>query len=411
MRRVYLDHQAATPVRPEVFAAMRPFFSEAFGSASSLHEHGLRARDALARAREQVAAFIGAESPEDILFTSDGTESANLAIKGAAYANQRRGTHLVVSAIEHPAVLRSVEFLETQGFTCTRVKPDTEGFIDPDAVRAALTVKTILIAVHHVNHDIGTIEPIDEIGAVAAERGIAFYVDAEASAGWLPIDVKAMGAGLLSFSAHKFGGPKGAGVLYRNRRARLAPILHGGMQEAGYRAGTENVPAIVGTGLACEIAGRELPQCVEHTARLQQRLWDGLRERVPFIRLNGPAPGPKRLSTQLNLSVEFVEGEGLMLMLDTQGIAVASGTSCVSKALKVSPVLTAIGVEHSLALGSVLLSLGRETTDEDIATVLDVFPRIVERLRGLSPMWDEFQRGAVDSAISPRKAARPRKAR
>jgi cysteine desulfurase len=406
MGNVYLDHQAATPVLPEVFDAMKPYFTEAFGSVSSLHQHGLRARDALAKAREQITRFINAESPEEIIFTSDGTESANLAVKGVAYANQRRGNHLVVSAIEHPSVLGSIEFLEKQGFTCTRVKVNSQGLIDPEEVRAALTDKTILLAVHHANHDIGTLEPLKEIGALAAERGITFYVDAEASAGWIEVDVQAIGADLLSFSPHRFYGPKGVGILYRSRRARLASVLHGGVQEGGRRAGTENVPAIVGAGVAAGIASRELPRRIAHTARLQKRLWEGLKPKIPYLQLNGPEPGPHRLSTNLNISAEFVEGEGLLLMLDTRGIAVASGTSCVSKALKMSHVLTGIGLDLALGQAAILLSLGEGNTDAEIDYVLETLPQIVSRLRGMSPMWDEFQRGLMDSAVSPQKSVK-----
>ena len=405
MPQIYLDHQAATPLLPEALEAMRPFFTEGFGSASALHQLGLRARDALARAREQVAALLNAESSEEILFTSDGTESANLAVKGTAFANQRRGNHIVVSAIEHPAVLGSVEFLEKHGFTSTKVGVDAQGFVDPAEVRKALTDKTILVAVHLVNHDAGVIEPVREIGQLAAERGVAFFVDAEAGTGWMPIDVQDLGASLLAFSPHKLYGPKGVGVLYRNRRARLASVLHGGVQEGGLRAGAENVPAIVGAGVACEVAARELPRRAAYVAKLQRRLWDGLRERVPYVKLNGPEPGPRRIGTSLNVSVEFVEGEGLMLMLDTQGIAIASGTSCVSKALKVSHVLTAMGVPHTLAQGSILLSLGMDNTDADIDTVLETLPRIVEKLRAMSPLWDEFQQGLIDSLVDPRKPA------
>lgn len=403
MRQVYLDHQSATPVLPEVFEVMKHFFTESFGNPSSLHQHGLLVRDAMAEARAQVAALINAESPDDIYFTSDGQESANLAIKGVAYANQRKGNHLVVSGIEHPAVLNSVEFLEKQGFTCTKVKVDRDGFVNPDDVRAAVTDQTILIAVHHVNHDIGTIEPVREIGRLAAERGVPFYVDAEASAGWLPIDVQAFGANLLSFSPHKFYGPKGVGVLYRNKRARLVGILHGGVQEGGRRAGVENVPGIMGAGVAAEIALREMPARIAHTARLQRKLLEGLRARVPYLKLNGPEPGPGRISTNLNISTEFIEGEGQLLLLDQRGIAVASGSSCVSKSLKVSHVLSAIGLDHALAQGNLILSLGQDNTDEDIDYVLETFPtEVVAKLRGMSPMWDEFERGAIDSVISPR---------
>jgi cysteine desulfurase len=401
MRQVYLDHQATTPVAREVFEAMRPYFAEVFGSASSLHQHGLRARDALAKAREQIAALINAESAEDIIFTSDGTESANLAIKGAAYASRRKGSHFVISDIEHPSVTNSVEFLEKQGFTRTRLRVDQEGWVDPEAVRAAITDKTILIAVHHVNHDIGTIEPIIELGKIASDHGIPFYVDAEASAGWLPIDVQAMGASLLSFSPHRFYGPKGIGVLYRNRRTRLTSLLHGGVQEGGRRAGTENVPAIVGAGVAAETASRELPKRMARMGALQKRLWEGLKERISYLKLNGPAPGPKRISTNLNISFEFVEGESVALMADAHGIAVASGAACMSKALKVSPVLLAIAVERALAQGNIIFSLGKDNTETDIDYALEVFPKIVAKLRGMSPTWDEFQRGIINSATKP----------
>ena len=392
MRHVYLDHQAATPVLPEVFEAMKPFFTESFGSPSSLHRQGLYARDALAAARAQVAALINAESPEDIIFTSGGTESANLAVKGTAYASQRRGQHIVASAIEHPAVLNSIEFLERQGFTSTKVRVDAEGWVDPTAVRAALTEQTALLCFHHANHDIGTIEPIRELGEIAGERGIPLFVDATASGGWLPIDVRALGIGLLSLSPHRFYGPKGVGILYRNRGARLTNLIHGGVQEGGRRAGTENVPAIVGAGVAAEMAARELPARIAHIANLQQRLWKGLSANIPHLRLNGPLPGPKRLCTNVNLSFQFVEGEGVVLLGDMQGIALASGTACVSKALKVSPVLTAIGLEHSLAQGAVILSLGKDNTSDEIDCVIETLPKIVSKLRGMSPLWDEFQR-------------------
>lgn len=402
MRQVYLDHQATTPVLPEVLAAMQPFFTEAFGSPSSLHRHGLRARDALARAREQIASFIHADSPEDIIFTSGGTESANLAIQGAALANQRRGNHMIVSAAEHPAVLGSVEFLEKNGFTATRVRVNAEGLVNPDDVRAALTDKTILIAVHHANHDIGAIQPVREIAEIAGEHGVPFFVDATTSGGWLPVDVQAMGVGLLSLSPHRFCGPKGVGVLYRHKRARLNSLIHGGVQEGGRRAGTENVPAIVGAGFAAEVASRELPQRLAQVGALQRKLWEGLRQKIEYLKLNGPEPGPKRIFTNLNVSAEFIEGEGLALMCDMQGIAIASGTSCVSKALKISHVLAAIGLDHALAQGAVILSLGGDNTDEEVDYVLQKFPQMVTRLRALSPMWDEFQRGTIDSALRPR---------
>ncbi len=401
MRNVYLDSQSATPMLPEVLEAMTPYFIEAFGNASSLHQQGLRVREAMLKARTQIAALINADSPDDIIFTSDGTESSNLAIKGVAYANQRKGNHIVINETEHPAVINSIEFLEKQGFTCTKVKVDREGLINPEDIRAAITDKTILIAVHHVNHDIGTIEPIKQISAIANEKGIPFYVDAEASAGWLPIDVKDWGVNLLSFSPHRFYGPKGVGVLYRNRKARMISILHGGVQEGGRRSGTENVPAIVGGGLAAEIALREMTVRMTHTARLQKRLWDGLKSKITYIKLNGPEPGPKRISTNINLSTEFIEGEGQLLLCDLNGIAVASGSSCVSKSLKVSHVLGAIGLDHALAQGNIIMSFGKDNTEEEVDYVIETFGKIVTKLRGMSPMWDEFEKGIIDSVITP----------
>ena len=404
MRRVYFDHLAATPLLPEAFAAMRPFFREHFGNPSSPHRHGLRARDALNEARARVAALIRAASPDEIFFTSGGTEATNLALKGAAYALRGRGNHLVVSAIEHPAVLRSIEFLETRGFTCTRVGVDGEGRVDPEEYRTALTDQTILLGLHLANHDLGTIQPAAEVGRIAAERGLACFMDATTCAGWLPIDVRALGANLLSLAPHRFYGPKGVGVLYRNRRARLVSLLHGGDQEGGWRAGTENVPAIVGAGVAAEAAARELDARMAHTRRLQRRLWDGLRERVPCLRFNGPPPGPERLATNLNFCVEFVEGEGLLLLCDMNGIALASGSGCVSKSLPPAPALEAIGVPPSLARGNLILTLGRDNSDADVDYFLDVFAdKVVPRLRGMSPAWEQYQRGERDSLTAPRQ--------
>jgi len=390
MRHVYLDHQSATPVLPEVLEAMQPFFAEAYGNPSSLHHHGLLARDALATARAQIAAFINAASPDEIIFTSDGAESANLAIQGTAAARQRLGNHLVLSATEQPAVIASAEFLESRGFACTRVKVDAKGAIDPNDVRSALTDQTILIAVHHVNHEIGAIEPVAEIGALARERGLAFYVDAEASAGWLPLDVRDWGASLLSFSPHRFYGPKGVGVLYQNQRSPLAPILLGGGQENGRRAGVENVPAIVGAGVAAEIAARELARRRAHCARLQRRLWDGLRAKIPRLKLNGPEPGAVRHPANLNISAEFIEGEAQLLLCDMQGIAVASGSSCLSQSRQISHVLAAIGLDPALARANLVLSLGRDNTEEDVDYVIETFPKIVAKLRALSPSWQDL---------------------
>lgn len=399
MRQVYLDHQSATPVLPEAIAAMRPVFDRLCGNPSSLHHWGLEAREAIAGARAKIASLIHAESPEEIIFTSDGTEAANLAVKGTAFAGQRRGNHIVLSQTDHPSVLRSVKFLEQHGFAATCVKVDRQGFVDPAEVRAAVTDKTILIAVHLVNHDIGTIQPIREIGAVAHNAGIPLYVDADAAAGWMPIDVAELGADLLSFSPHRFYGPKGVGVLYRNRRARLHPLLHGGEQENGFRAGIENVPAIVGAGVAAEAALRDGTSWSAHCQRMQKRLWEGIEATVPQVQLNGPELGSKRIFTNLNISTEFIDGESQVLLLDMHGVAVAGATNCVTKALKVSHVLSSIGLPESLAQGAITMSLGKDTTQDDVDYVIEAFGKVVAKLRSMSPAWDEFKKGAAQSLM------------
>jgi cysteine desulfurase len=401
-RSVYLDHQTTTPVLEEALQAMLPYFREAYGSPSSLHRFGLQAREGLKEAREKIAAMINAESEEDLIFTSGGTEAANLAIKGFADANLRtKGNHIVVSAIEHPAVMNSVEYLTKHGFEVASVPVNNIGQIDPEAVRAAITPKTALVCVHLANHDIGTIQPVKEIATITAEKNIALYADATAAAGWMPIDVRDLGVQLLTFSPHRFYGPKGVGVLYRSRRARVTSHIHGGVQEGGRRAGTENVPDIIGAGVAAEVAVRDLAKRIEHVGMLQQRLYAGLWKNIPYIKLNGPVPGPLRICNQLNLSTEFIEGEGQLLLLDNMGIAVASGSSCVSKSLKVSHVLSAIQLDHALAQGNIIMSLGKDNTVEDVDYVVETFPKIVNRLRGMSPMWKEFEEGVIDSVVSP----------
>lgn len=393
------DSQAGLPVLPEVLTAMQPYWKRIHSSPSALHRQGLMARDALVKAKEQFAAFLGAESADEILFTSSGTESANLAVKGTAWASQRLGKHIVASRIEHPSVLRSLEFLGQQGFSFTLVPVDKHGLISPKDVAQALRKDTILICLHHANHDIGTIQPVKEVVDVAAGAGIPVFVDATTSGGWLNIDVKELGASMLSLSPHRFHGPKGVGVLYRNRRAPLQPLIHGGRQEQDLRAGTENLPAIVGAGLAAELAYREAEARQRKTRRWQRKLWDGLAKSVSHIGLHGPELGPNRLSTNLNFSVEFVEGEGLVLMSDVRGIALASGSSCISKSLQASPVLQALGVPKSLAQANVLLTLGCQHMEEELDYFLDTFPGIVEKLRSMSPTWDAFKSGVTKSLL------------
>ncbi|MBI4027352.1 MAG: aminotransferase class V-fold PLP-dependent enzyme [Verrucomicrobia bacterium] len=396
-RAVYLDHLSATPVDKRVFEAMKPFFMETFGNPSSLHRHGLRVKDALNRAREQFALLINAASSDEIIFTSGGTEANNLAVKGAAYANQRRGNHIVVSAIEHPSVLESVAFLEKTGFRVTRVRVDSQGIVDPEEVRRAITDHTILIAVQHANHDIGAIQPVAENGRIAARKGIVFFCDATASGGWVPLDVQTMNVGLLSLAPHRFYGPKGVGVLYQHRNARLAPIIHGGSQENGRRAGVENLPAIVGGGMAAELARRVMPQRNAHAKKLQKRLLKKLLAKVRYAQLNGPPPGPLRSPCNISLAVKFVEGESLLLMLDHHGVCVAGGAGCVARSLRMPYVLNAIGLDPSLARGTILMTLGRDNSEKEMDEVAETIKKAVEKLRGMSPIWEEFQRDKAGS--------------
>ncbi|HCE06221.1 MAG TPA: cysteine desulfurase NifS [Verrucomicrobiales bacterium] len=379
-RRVYLDHLSGGPLAPEVRAAMRPWLEEIHGNAASLHRHGLKAREALDTAAAQCAAMINAPA-DDLVFTSSGTEANNLAVKGVAEAQRERGTHLILSNIEHPSIDQSVAWLEQQGFTATRVPVDREGRLSVGAVTEAITEQTILIATHHANHDLGAVQNLPALGALAGERGIPLLIDATASGGWLPVDVTAHSICLLTLAPHRFGGPQGVGVLYRNPRVPLAPQLHGGVQQGGLRAGTENLAAIVGAG-----AGAALP-AIEVTP-LQQQLHGGLLERIEQMTLNGPKPGPNRLPTQLNYSLAGLEGEGLALALDMQGVAIASGTACVTQNLGLPPALAAIGLDAAQAKGNVLLSLGRDTTAADIDHVLEIIPKQVDKLRTLSPTWD-----------------------
>ena len=380
-RRVYLDHLAGTPLAAEVREAMRPFLEERFGSASSLHSHGLAAREAIDTAREQCAELINSTS-EEILFTSSGTEANNLAVKGVALVQRERGNHIVLSNIEHPSIDQSVAWLEDNGLSATRVPVDGEGLLAPNDIAQATTDQTVLIATHHANHDLGTVQDISAIGAMAAERGIPFFVDATASGGWLPVDVQAANVSLLSLAPHRFHGPQGVGVLYRNRRVPLTPQMHGGVQEDGFRAGTENIAAIVGAGAAAALPAVDV-------ATLQRQLHEGLMERIDHLRLNGAALGAGRLPTHLNYSIEFIEGEGLALALDLQGIAITSGAACVTKNMAVPPALAAIGLDAALAKGNVLLSLGRDTTADDIGYALKVIPKQVDKLRAMSPAWAE----------------------
>ena len=384
VQQICFDHLSGTPVDSAVLEAMRPWFSERFSGTGAVHSGGVEVRAALDEAREKVAIFINAASPEEIIFTSSGTEAINLAIKGCAFADRRRGKDIVFSTIDHPAVAQSISHLETVGFNGIAVGVSNEGFVRPAEIANFKQDNVILVCSHAGNHDIGTIQDLRAMGEVVGELGAAFFVDATYAGGWLPIDVQAINASYLALAPHRFGGPKGVGILYKQRRARLSPLLHGGAKELGYRAGTENIPGIIGAGVACDIAAKRLLTRAQHARSLQEQLWNGLRQRVKNIQLNGPEPGSTRLPNSLSFSVAGVEGEGLALSLDMKGIRITSGQACTTKAAKVPPALAAIGVTEEFAPGTLIASFGLENTSSEVDHFLEIFPPIVEKLRALS---------------------------
>ncbi|MEK7709875.1 MAG: IscS subfamily cysteine desulfurase [candidate division NC10 bacterium] len=378
--RVYLDHNASTQVHPEVVAAMLPYFGERFGNPSSVHSFGREAREGVEIAREQVANFLRV-SKDEVVFTSGGTESDNLAIKGVAGA--RGAGHLITSQIEHHAVLRTCQVLETQGFAVTYLPVDGDGLINPDDVRRAIRPDTILITIMHANSEVGTIQPVDAIGAIARERGIPFHVDGVQTFGKVPIDLDGFGIDLLSFSSHKIYGPKGVAGLYVRKGTKMVSVQHGGEHERRRRAGTENVPGIVGFGEAVELRAREMEAEAVRLAALRNRFWQGVSARVPEVRLNGHPT--RRLPGTLNLCFRHVESESIVLGLDLKGVAVSAGSACTSGNVEPSYVLVAMGIPLDWAMGSVRATLGRLNTDADIDYVLEVLPPLVERIRSLSP--------------------------
>jgi cysteine desulfurase len=364
--------------------AMRPWFLDRFGGTGAVHSGGVEARGAIDEAREKVALFINAASPEEVIFTSSGTEAINLAIKGCALADRKRGNGIVFSAIDHPAVTQSIEFLATQGFKGISVEVTDEGLVLPGELAAVENDKVVLVCVHAGNHDIGTIQDLRGISEAVDNLGAAFFVDATYAAAWMPIDVQAINASYLAIAPHRFGGPKGVGILYKQRRARLMPMIHGGAQELGWRAGTENIAGIVGAGVACEIAMKDMAGRIAHVTKLQEQMWRGISKRVKNVRLNGPPPGVKRLPNGLNFSVAGVEGEGLALSLDMKGFTITSGQACATKASKVPASLAAIGVPEEYAAGTIIVSFGKENTVEEVDRFLDIFPGVVEKLRMLA---------------------------
>ena len=383
MQRIYLDHAATTPTHPEVVKAMLPYFTDVFGNPSTIYSYGQEAKGAIEEARAKVAELIGARG-EEITFTSGGTEADNFALKGVAYANEHKGDHIITTSIEHHAVVESCKFLERRGFKVTYLPVDEHGLVDPDDVRKAITDKTILISVMHASNEVGTIEPVDEIGEIAREAGVYFHTDAVQTVGHMPVSVDELKVDLLSISAHKLYGPKGVGALYIRKGTKLVSLIHGGEQERGRRAGTENVPAIVGLGKAVELDGQEMGKEAERLAYLRDKLIEGLGEKIDHIRLNGHPR--KRLPNNVNVSVDFVEGESILLNLDLEGISASTGSACSSSSLEPSHVLLALGLSPEQAHGSLRFTFGRENTEEDMERVLEVLPGIVAKLRAMSPL-------------------------
>ncbi len=386
---IYMDNAATTPVRQEVVDAMIPYMRENFGNPSSLYDIAKINREAVALARSRVARALNAEDKE-IYFTSCGTESDNWAIKGTAFANRDKGKHIITSAIEHHAVLYTCQWLEKQGFEVTYLPVDEFGMVNPKDVEAAIRPDTVLITIMFANNEIGTIQPIAEIGKIARKHNVLFHTDAVQAAGHVPIDVKAMNIDMLSISGHKFNGPKGTGVLYIGKRVKLDSLMHGGDQERKRRAGTENVAGIVGIGLALELSVKEMDATTKRLDALRKRLVDGLLT-IPKSRLNGHPT--KRLPNNVNVIFEYIEGESILLMLNRRGICASTGSACNSASLEPSHVLTACGIPHEVVHGSLRLTLGEMNTQEDVDFVIDAVKDIVQKLRNMSPLTpDELRK-------------------
>ncbi len=387
MRKVYLDNASTTPLLPEVRKAMMPYLGDVFGNPSSLHEWGDAAREAVEVARTQVAQLIGAKA-EEIIFTGSGTESNNFAIKGLALAQQNKGNHIVVSAIEHFSVMHSARTLEKWGFELSLIPVDKYGIIDPEDVHKSLRKDTVLVSIMHANGEVGTIEPIQEIAKITRENNVVFHTDAVATAGTIPVDVKELRVDALSLAGNQFYGPKGVGALWVRKGVRIMPLLDGGVQEGGRRAGTENVPAIIGLGKAAELATVNMTARVKHLTSFRDRLLTELPDKIDHVVVTGHPQN--RLPGNASFCVEFIEGESMLMLLNSQGVAVSSGSACTSRALKASHVLIAMGVSHELAQGSLLFSFGLDNTRQDVDYVLEVLPAIVDRLRQMSPLYSKF---------------------
>lgn len=387
MRNVYMDYAATTYVKPEVLEEMMPFFTEKYGNPSSFYGISRETKMAIDKARSRVSKALNCD-PNEIYFTGGGSEADNWAIKGIASAHRKKGNHIITTKIEHHAVLHTCEYLEKNGFEVTYLNVDKEGFIDLEELKNAITDKTILVSIMFANNEIGTIQPVKEIGEICRERKVLFHTDAVQAIGNIPVDVKEMNIDLLSLAGHKVYGPKGIGALYIRKGVRIDNLIHGGGQERARRAGTENTASIVGLGKAIELATESLEEHNKKITKLRDRLIDGLLK-VPHTRLNGPR-GEKRLPGNANITFEFIEGESILLSLDFEGVCASSGSACTSGSLAPSHVLLAIGLPHELAHGSLRLTLGDGSTDEDVDYVLEVVPPIIERLRNMSPLWEDF---------------------
>lgn len=381
MRKCYFDHVAANPLHPETLDEMMPYLREEYGNPLSLYQLGMNARNAIETARERVASLINVK-PATIIFTSSGTEANNFALRGIARAKQAQGKHIIVSKIEHHSVLNSARYLEKNGFAVTYLPTDKYGLVDPGAVSAAINDETILVSITHASREIGTIEPIREISEITRSRNVLLHTDAIGTAGNIPVDALDLGVDLMSISAHQFYGPKGVGALYVREGLRIVPLIYGGIQEGGRRAGTENVASIAGMGKAAELAKNDLAVRQEYVKRLRNRLIEGVLK-VPNVHLTGDPDN--RLPHHASFVVEFVEGESMLLMLAMKGIFSASGSACSSRGLKSSPVLLSLGVPTALAQGSIVFSLGSDNTEADIDYFLEEFPAIISKLREMSP--------------------------
>ncbi len=384
MDKIYMDHIAGTPLLPEALEAMMPFFKEHFGNPSSIHGFGEEAENAINESREKVAALIGA-NPDEIVFTSCGTESNNFAFKGVPFARRSKGDHIITTPIEHFSIMHTIKVMEKLGFEVTQVPVDKYGMVDPEEVKKAITDKTILVSIQHANPEVGTIQPIAEIGKITSERGIPFHTDAVDSVGAVHINVKQMNVDLLSLSANMFYGPKGAGALYVRKGVSVRPLLDGGIQEKGKRAGTENVPAIVGMGVAAETAMKEMENRRVKLEALGKKLKSGLLERIDHLLEFGHPE--KRLPGNVSVGAQFIEGESVLLFMDMAGVAIASGSACISRSLKVSHVMLAMGMDHADAQGSLLFTLGKDNTEADVEKVFEALPPIIQRLRDMSPLY------------------------